>query len=206
MTMHRFGLVAAGMLLGAGMAGPVSAAPAVGQPAPAFQETDVDGSPVSLEQFRGRTVVLEWTNHQCPYVAKHYDTGNMQALQKSFTDDGVVWLTVISSAPGEQGHVDAATAKSLNRQREAQPSRVLLDTDGDMGRAYGATNTPHMYVIAGDGRLAYMGAIDDRPTARHSDVEGANNYVAAALDAVEDGRSPDPAQTRAYGCTVKYGS
>ena len=186
------------------LARPAGAAPKVGAPAPAFTTTASTGKSVSLADHHGKLVVLEWTNHDCPYVRKHYDTGNMQALQKETTGQGVTWLTIISSAPGTQGHVSAAQADELTASRKASPSAVLFDPTGVIGKAYGATNTPHMYVIDKAGLLVYMGAIDDKPTTRRSDVQGASNYVRAALEAVAAGQPVKTPVTRAYGCTVKY--
>jgi peroxiredoxin len=183
---------------------PSSAAAKVGEPAPAFTATSTAGSPVSLGAYKGRIVVLEWTNHECPYVRKHYETGNMQALQRETTGQGIVWLTVISSAKGEQGYVTAAQADELTTTRKAAPTVVLLDEAGAVGRMYGATNTPHMYVVDKTGRLVYAGAIDDRPTSRKADVPGANNYVKTAVESVAAGQPVKTPVTRAYGCTVKY--
>ena len=180
------------------------AAAKVGEAAPAFTALASTGKSVSLASYRSKIVVLEWTNHECPYVRKHYETGNMQALQKEVTGQGVVWLSVISSAPGEQGYVSPAQANELTESRGAAPTAVLLDPKGTVGRMYGATNTPHMYVIDEAGILRYAGAIDDRPTTRKSDVEGAHNYVRAALHAVAAGRPVPEPVTHAYGCTVKY--
>ncbi|HET9854967.1 MAG TPA: thioredoxin family protein [Methylomirabilota bacterium] len=176
----------------------------VGEPAPAFTVNASKGSPVSLSAYKGKIVVLEWTNHDCPYVRKHYDSGNMQGLQRDATGQGVVWLTVISSVEGTQGHVTPSQADELTTSRKAAPTAVLLDTKGATGKAYGATNTPHMYVVDKAGILVYAGAIDDRPTSRRADVQGANNYVRAALDAVAAGQPVKTPVTRAYGCTVKY--
>ncbi|MGH7325689.1 MAG: thioredoxin family protein [Candidatus Rokuibacteriota bacterium] len=180
------------------------AAATVGQAAPVFSATATTGKPVSLADQRGKIVVLEWTNHECPYVRKHYETGNMQALQKEARGKDVVWLTVISSAPGTQGHVAAAEADELTRTRQAAPTAVLLDPKGTVGRLYDARVTPHMYVIDPKGLLVYAGAIDDKPTARRSDVQSAQNYVRAALEAVMAGQPVKTPVTRAYGCTVKY--
>jgi peroxiredoxin len=208
-TRRRF-LVRAGGAAAVGAAGsalvphPARAAAKVGEPAPGFTSTSSRGAPVALAEYRGKIVVLEWTNHECPYVRKHYETGNMQALQREATGQGVVWLTVISSAPGEQGHVSPAEANELTSTRKAGPTAVLLDTNGTAGRLYGATNTPHMYVIDSKGVLVYAGAIDDRPTTRRSDVQGAQNYVREALQAVASGQRVKTPVTRAYGCTVKY--
>ena len=180
------------------------AAAKVGEAAPAFTALASTGRSVSLASYRSKIVVLEWSNHECPYVRKHYETGNMQALQKEATGQGVVWLTVISSAPGEQGYVSPAQANELTTSRGAAPTAVLLDPKGTVGRLYGATNTPHMYVIDPAGLLRYAGAIDDRPTTRTSDVQGAHNYVRAALHAVAAGQPVEAPVTHAYGCTVKY--
>ena len=186
--------------------GSASAAPEVGNPAPAFTGTDSKGKTVKLSDFRGKTVILEWTNHGCPYVGKHYRTGNMQALQKETTGEGVVWLSVVSSAPGRQGHVEGAEADDLTRSRGAAPSAVLLDPEGTIGRLYEARATPHMFIIKPDGMLAYKGAIDDKPSASDSDVPIARNYVKTALEQIAANKPVDPAATRAYGCSVKYGS
>jgi peroxiredoxin len=180
------------------------AAATVGAPAPAFTLASSAGSSVALADQRGKLVILEWTNHDCPYVRKHYETGNMQALQKEAAEQGVVWLTVISSAPGTQGYVNAGEANELTSSRRAVPTAVLFDPSGVTGKAYGATNTPHMYLIDKAGVLAYMGAIDDQPTTRKSSVQGANNYVRAALQSVAGGQPVKTPFTRAYGCTIKY--
>src|SRR5499433_2797592 len=181
-----------------------AAAAKVGEPAPDFTAPSTKGTPVSLDAYKGKVVVLEWTNHEWPYVRKHYESGNMQALQKEITAQGVTWLTIISSSPGTQGYVTPKQADELTVTRKASPTAVLLDPTGVVGRAYGATNTPHMYVIDKAGRLMYAGAIDDRPTTRRSDVPGAHNYVRAALDDMAAGRPVQTPVTRAYGCTVKY--
>jgi peroxiredoxin len=183
---------------------PAAAAPRVGVVAPAFTATATSGKSVSLADQRGKIVVLEWTNHECPYVRKHYETSNMQALQKEATGQGVVWLTIISSAPGTQGYVSPGEADELTVTRKATPTAVLLDATGVVGKAYAATNTPHMYVIDKAGTLMYAGAIDDRPTTRRADVQGAQNYVREALHAVAAGQPVKTPATRAYGCTVKY--
>jgi len=201
-------LIGAAALAGAGLVRPpraVAATATVGQAAPAFSLVSSNGGPaVSLADQRGKVVVLEWTNHDCPYVRKHYDTKNMQAIQKEAAGQGIVWLTVISSAPGTQGHVSAGQANELTKTRAASPIAVLFDPTGVVGKAYGATNTPHMYVVAKDGTLVYAGAIDDKPTSRRNDVEGAQNYVRAALAAVAAGQPVKVPLTRAYGCTIKY--
>ena len=171
---------------------------------PTFTSTATTGKAVSLADYRGQIVVLEWTNHDCPYVRKHYETGNMQALQTEATGQSVVWLTIVSSAPGTQGHVTPPQADELTASRKARPSAVLLDPTGVVGKMYGATNTPHMYVVDKAGILVYAGAIDDRPTSRRGDVQGAKNYVREALQAVATGQPVKTPVTRAYGCTVKY--
>lgn len=207
----RMLLVGAGLAVLAGGAGyailnqPAEAAVATGGPAPAFSVQDASGATRTLSEFAGRTVVLEWTNSGCPYVRKHYDSGNMQGLQQEATAGGVVWLQVISSAPGAQGHLDGPGALARVRTDNAHPTATLLDPSGAMGHAYGARNTPHMFIIGGDGRLLYQGAIDDRPSARPATLEGANNYVRAALADITAGRSVAVAETTPYGCSVKYG-
>lgn len=174
--------------------------------APDFSGTTSEGETVSLEDFAGQTVVLEWTNHGCPFVQKHYDPShaNMQGLQAAAREDDIAWLTVISSAPGKQGHVSGERADELTEMRGALPQHVILDEEGEIGRAYGARTTPHMYVISPDGELVYRGAIDSIPSARTSDIPRATNYLTAALDALESGRAAEPSRTKAYGCSVKY--
>jgi hypothetical protein len=189
---------------GIGVGETAVASPRVGEPAPAFTGTDSHGNTRSLSDFRGETVVLEWTNRDCPYVRKHYDTGNMQALQKKAAADGIVWLSVISSAPGKQGHATPELANSVAAEQGAGPTAIILDPEGTIGRAYDARTTPHMYVIDGEGTLVYMGGIDDRPTASRADVEGAENYVLAALADVAAGRPVQTPTSRPYGCSVKY--
>jgi peroxiredoxin len=194
----------AAMLLVA--AGPSQAEPKVGAPAPVFTAVNSDGKTVNLNDYRGKTIVLEWTNDGCPYVRKHYGSGNMQALQKKWTDQGIVWLSVISSPPGEQGFADGTRANSLTTERKAVPTLVLLDPKQQVARAYGATSTPHMYIIKPDGTLAYAGAIDDKPTSRTADISGAKNYVDEALSELKAGKPVSTPATRAYGCVVKYSS
>jgi peroxiredoxin len=202
----RRALLAAALLAASSVAmiAPAYAEAIPGKPAPEFSATDSSGKALKLSDFKGKIVVLEWTNDGCPYVRKHYGSGNIQAMQKDAADKGIVWLTVISSAKGEQGYVDGAGANKLTAQRKAAPAAVLLDPAGSIGRAYGAKTTPHMYVIDKDGRLVYNGAIDDKPTSNLADIKGARNYVAEALTAVADGKPIQVATTRAYGCTVKY--
>ncbi|MFK4707225.1 peroxiredoxin [Roseateles asaccharophilus] len=173
--------------------------------APAFTATTADGKTVNLADYKGKTVVLEWTNHDCPFVKKHYN-GNMQSHQKDAAAQGVVWLQVISSAPGQQGHVDGATAKKLNADRGAAPAGTLLDPKGELGKLYGAQTTPHMYVIKPDGTLAYKGGIDSIATAKVDDIAKAEPYVKLALADVAAGKKVEKSSTRPYGCSVKYAS
>jgi peroxiredoxin len=176
----------------------------IGQPAPAFAATDASGKPVSLADYRGRTVVLEWVNPECPYVRKHYDSGNMQATQKAATSKGVVWLSVNSTYAG---HVDFKPASEMTawiQRQGAAPTATLMDSEGKIGRAYGARTTPHMYVIDAKGTLVYAGGIDDRPSANPADVKGAKNLVNAALVDVLAGKPVAQSVTRPYGCSVKY--
>ena len=176
----------------------------VGAPAPAFTATDSHGQSDSLSQYHGKFVVLEWHNQGCPYTRKHYESGNMQALQKEWTGKGVVWFTVISSAPGEQGYVTPSQENAYLSQVHADPTAVLMDPGGALGRLYNAKTTPDMYVIDPSGKLIYSGAIDDRPTTDVSDVHGANNYVSDALTEAMAGKPVAKPYTRAYGCSVKY--
>lgn len=201
MTVRRTLLAAAFVALAAI---PATAAPALGKPAPSLQAVDADGRTRSLAEFKGRTVVLEWTNEGCPYVQKHYTSANMQGLQKKAVADGIVWLTILSSAPGHQGYLTGAGARAWKAKTGAGSTALLLDPTGAVGRAYEARTTPHMYVVDAAGALVYMGGIDDRPTADPASLKGATNYVAAALADVEAGRQVAKAATRPYGCSVKY--
>ena len=182
----------------------VVSAPTPGAQAPAFTLVDSDGVAHSLADYRGQTVVLEWLNYDCPYVGKHYGGGAMQALQAQAAADGVVWLSVVSSAPGEQGYWEGGDMNAETEERDGRQAAVLLDPTGEVGRAYDAQTTPHMFVIDADGAVVYNGAIDDRPTTDAADLEGATNYVVRALDAAGAGRPADPAATPPYGCSVKY--
>ena len=186
-------------------AGPATAAPEIGQPAPDFELVDTAGQAHSLSDFAGRTVVLEWTNHQCPFVQKHYDAGNMQQQQRAAREQhDAVWLTIISSKPGAQGHVAPEKADELTASRDAAPTAVLLDESGDVGRAYSAKVTPHMYIIDEQGTLVYMGGIDSNPSADPADIPDATQYVVAALDDLANDRAVAEPVTRPYGCTIKY--
>ena len=200
--MIRFILITS--LLFFGLTAQANAAAIIGRAAPPLALTDVNGERVRLDSFKGKIVVLEWVNFQCPFVGKHYGSGNMQVLQRKYTGNGVVWLSVCSSAPGKQGHVTGAEAKALMKEKDAAPTRFLLDPKGTVGRAYGAKTTPHMFVIDPKGILVYNGAIDDRPSTKKDDVVGAKNYVADALEAVMSGQKVEIAATQPYGCSVKY--
>ncbi|NCT84195.1 MAG: redoxin domain-containing protein [Comamonadaceae bacterium] len=202
MNLLRRSLLAAALTLPA----LAQASTSVDAPAPAFTAQTADGKTVSLADYKGKTVVLEWTNHDCPYVKKHYGSGNIPAQQKAAAAQGVVWLQVISSAPGQQGFVDGATAQKLNADRGAAPAATLLDPKGELGRLYGAQTTPHMYVIRADGTLAYKGGIDSIATAKVEDIARAEPYVSEALAAVAAGRKVEKSSTRPYGCSVKYAS
>ena len=176
----------------------------VGEPAPDFQATDSDGQMHKLSSEHGKFVVLEWHNNGCPYTRKHYESGNMQRLQKDWTSKGVVWFTVISSAPGQQGYVTAQQENEYLKQMNASPTAALLDPQGEVGRLYSAKTTPHMFIINSQGMLIYNGAIDDRPTTDLADVNGAKNYVSASLQEATSGKPVSNPTTRPYGCSVKY--
>ncbi|RTL25312.1 MAG: redoxin domain-containing protein [Rhodocyclaceae bacterium] len=184
--------------------GNVHANAEIGQPAPAFTAQGADGKPVSLATYKGKTVVLEWTNHKCPFVVKHYESGNIPQLQKDATAKGVVWLQVISSAPGKQGHVEGASAIKINGFRNAAPSGVVLDPDGKLGRLYGAQTTPHLFIVDPAGKLVYKGGIDSIPSTRKDDIAKADNYVKLALADLAANRPVAHASTKPYGCSVKY--
>lgn len=177
---------------------------AVGQPAPAFTLTDSSGESRSLSDFAGSWVVLEWVNPDCPFVRKHYDSGNIQRLQATYAAQDVVWLSVNSSAPGKQGHLTPESAQAFLAQRQAAPTALLLDSDGAVGRLYGAKTTPHMFIINPEGIVAYNGAIDDRPSVDPDDVDGATNYVMQALAEAQAGQPVSVSSTQPYGCSVKY--
>lgn len=203
MTRSRTAALAALMLFALSIVG---YAARVGEPAPDFTATDSHGRTVRLADFKGKFVVLEWHNDGCPYVGKHYGSGNMQRLQREWTGKDVVWLTVISSAPGQQGYVTADEANAYFKDRHAAQTAILLDPKGTIGRLYDARTTPHMFVIDQQGTLVYNGAIDDRPTTDREDVPGATNYVVAALTEAMAGKPVTKPTSRPYGCNVKYGS
>ena len=182
----------------------LAAAPLIGQPAPAIETTDASGNPFNLADHTGKIVVLEWTNHQCPFVVKHYSEGHMQALQTSARADGIEWVSIISSAPGKQGHVSGEKALEVAKDKGADPTTILIDETGEIGKAYDAQTTPHLYIIDADGTLVYKGAIDDNPSPRSSAIEGAKNYVSAALGNLKSGEPVEITSTPPYGCSVKY--
>lgn len=183
-----------------------TAAVKVDKAAPDFQLTNSKGDVVNLSDYEGKYVVLEWTNHLCPYVKKHYESDNMQSLQRKYTEDDVVWLSIVSSAPGKQGHVDGKAADDLTASRKAAPSHVLLDESGEVGKLYGAKTTPHMYIIDPKGTLRYAGAIDSIKSANPADIAKATNYVDASMDSLKAGTTIAKKVTPPYGCSVKYKS
>jgi hypothetical protein len=180
------------------------AAAKVGDAAPEFTATASNGKTVRLADYRGKYVVLEWHNNGCPYVGKHYNSGNMQRLQKHWTTQGVVWFTILSSAPGKQGYVSASEENDYLTKEQAAPTAALLDPTGDIGHLYDAKTSPQMVVINPQGVVIYSGAIDDKPTTDLQDVQGATNYVSLALEESMAGRPVKTAATRPYGCSVKY--
>jgi len=186
---------------------PLAFAVESGKPAPDFTGKTSDGKTVKLSQYKGKNVVvLEWLNYGCPFVKKHYDSKNMQELQAKYTAKGqdVIWLSVISSAPGKQGHSTPKQAEADRKKMGSGATAVILDEKGEIGQAYGAKVTPHMYVIDKEGVLVYQGAIDDKATADVKDIDGARNYVTEALEAIGNKKPVEMAQTTAYGCSVKY--
>lgn len=183
---------------------PAAAEQTTGQPAGNFRLMDADGKAVTLSQFKGRPVVLEWNNPGCPFVQKHYDSGNMQAAQAKAKAMGAAWLTINSGAPGKQGHMTGAEAKAFFAAQKAQPTAYLLDPQGRVGKGYGAKTTPHMYLIDASGKLVYQGGIDDKPTANKADIAGARNHLLAALGEVKAGKKVSVPEARPYGCSVKY--
>lgn len=209
MTVHkqRFGITmrktaAFLFVMGIASAQPAMAA-AIGEPAPDFSGIDTQGVVHALADYRGSPVVLEWTNHECPYTIKHYRAGAMQALQKEARSGGAVWFSIVSSAPGTQGHVTPDEADELTSGRNAAPTAVIVDADGAIARAYDAKTTPHMFVIDPAGKLVYMGAIDNAPLAR-GDPAMAHNYVRQALSDLAAQRPIETAATQPYGCSIKY--
>ena len=176
----------------------------VGTPAPDFTATDTHGQVHSLSEYKGKFVVLEWHNRECPFTRKHYESGNMQKLQREWTSRGVIWFTVISSAPGQQGYVTPGQENAYVQKMHAVPTAVLMDPAGKLGHMYNAKTTPEMFVIDPQGKLIYTGAIDDKPTPDPDDIRGANNYVSDALTEAMAGKPVATPYTRSYGCSVKY--
>lgn len=185
-------------------AAPALAAPEIGKAAPDFTATDSNGKEHKLADYKGKLVILEWTNPECPYVKKHYDAKNMQKLQEEAAAKGIVWLTVNSGAEGKQGHLTGEAANAYIAEKGAKASAYLLDGKGEIGKAYEAKTTPHMFVIDKEGNLAYDGAIDDNDSANPADAATAKNYVTAAIGAIEAGAPVETSKTKPYGCGVKY--
>jgi peroxiredoxin len=178
--------------------------PAVGTTAPDFSLTDSKGKTQTVSQYKGKYVVLEWFNPDCPFVKKHYGSGNMQKLQEEFTGKGVVWLSIDSSAPGLEGNLTAEQAEKKIAEWKTKQTAFVLDPDGKAGRSYGAKNTPHMFVINPEGKIIYEGAIDSKATPNPSDIAGSTNYVKVALEESMGGKTVSNANTKPYGCSVKY--
>lgn len=203
MTM-RAKAVAAVLFAAAAVPLTASAAAVVGQPAPDFTLADTHGARHTLSDLKGKVVVLEWVNFECPFVGKHYGSGNMQKLQKAYTGQGVVWLSINSSAEGKQGWFAPDRINALMQEKGAAPTAYLVDTDGTVGRAYGAKTTPHMFVVDAKGAVIYAGGIDDTPSTDQADIATAKNYVRAALDEALAGKPVTTASSAPYGCSVKY--
>lgn len=194
------------VIAAAGLAMPLAAAQKTGTIAQDFKLTDMYGKTVQLSSFRGKTVVMEWHNPGCPFVAKHYDSGNMQKTQAEARNQGVVWLTINSGAEGKQGHMNGKEAQELFKDQGMKSSHYLLDMKGVVGKAYAAKTTPHMYIIDDSGKLVYQGGIDDKPTTDKADIKDARNHVSAALTELKAGKSVSVTHSRPYGCSVKYAS
>jgi AhpC/TSA family len=187
------------------MATHVQADAIIDQPAPTFSSKTADGKTFDLASLKGKTVVLEWTNHDCPFVKKHYDkSSNIPNLQKDFTSKGIVWLQVISSAPGKQGHVDGTAAIKLNKDRNAVPTNTLLDPEGTLAKLYGAQTSPHFFIINDKGVLVYKGGVDSVASNKPEDIAGATNYVRESLDAIAAGKKVPNPSTKPYGCSIKF--
>ena len=181
------------------------AAAVVGKPAPEFKAVAIDGARVAPSEYKGSIIVLEWNNPDCPFVHKHYDTGNMVTEQIYAQGNNVVWLTINSAAPGKEGYMDMQQARDYVRSNNLNMTHYILDPTGSIGKLYGAKTTPHMFVIAKDGTVAYMGAIDDRPSPDPATLKGAHNYVRAAISSLLAGKPVEVSSTQSYGCSVKYG-
>lgn len=197
-------LIPVAAVLAFALSAPSAAVQSNGKAATNFKLTDMNGKTVQLSDFRGKPVVLEWNNPGCPFVQRHYDSGNMQKTQGLAKAGGAVWLTINSSAPGKQGHMDGAGARKFVAEKKAQPSHYLLDPKGVVGKGYAAKTTPHIYIIDGSGVLRYQGAIDDKPAARPEEMGAARNHALAALNEIKAGKAVSVAQTQPYGCSVKY--
>jgi hypothetical protein len=183
------------------------AEPSVDQPAPTFTGKTADGKTIDLASLKGKTVVLEWTNHECPFVMKHYDkSDNIPTLQKEFTSKGIVWLQVISSAQGNQGYVEGESAIKINQHRGAAPTNTILDPQGTLAKLYGAQTTPHFFIINDKGVLVYKGGIDSIASSKPQDIPSATNYVREALNAVASGKKVPNSSTKPYGCSIKFAS
>jgi peroxiredoxin len=204
--MNKSRLVMMGSVFAIGFLGAAIGAksPAIGTKAPDFTLTDTSGNKRSLSDFKGKHVVLEWINHGCPFVKKHYNTNNMQTLQREFTAKGVIWLSICSSAKGKQGHMSNDEWNKTTKNKEANPTAVLIDGNGKVGKKYDAKTTPHIFIIDPEGNLVYKGAIDDKATTDKNDVPTAKNYVRAALEESLAGQPVSIASTESYGCSVKY--
>lgn len=175
-----------------------------GEQAPDFTVSDSQGKTQSLSKYKGKHIVLEWFNKDCPYVKKHYGSDNMQKLQREYTQKGAIWLTVLSSAPGKQGHETVEQVNATMKEKKGSPTAVLLDPEGKLGKLYGAKTTPHLFIVNPEGKLVYQGAIDDKATSDPEDIKTAKGYVRQALDQSMSGKPVDPASTVPYGCSVKY--
>jgi peroxiredoxin len=195
-------IMAAGML--AACLPSAKAEVVVGESAPDFTAVDTNGVEHTLSDFKGKNVVLEWSNHDCPFVIKHYEPGNMQKIQKQATEDGAVWITIVSSAEGKQGHVTKEQANNIMEEKGSNATAKILDPSGEIGKLYGAKTTPHMFVIDKEGNIAYAGAIDSDSSFKSSAIDGATNYVVEALTALNAGEEIKVASTKPYGCSVKY--
>lgn len=195
-------LLASALLLA--LPGAQAATAKVGEAAPGFTLTDSNGAERSLSDFAGKTVVLEWTNHQCPFVVKHYGAANIPSQQRGAVNDEVVWLVINSSAPGKQGHVDGPTANQIQADWKAAQTHYLFDGSGEVGRMYAAKTTPHMYVIDPEGVLRYNGAIDSIPSADTGDIPEATQYVPQALSELSAGKPVSVSTSQPYGCSIKY--
>lgn len=203
--MKKFVYFIAAAILLMTLAPMVQAAPVVGQPAPEFEVKDIDGNTIKLSNFKGQKVVLEWTNSQCPFVVKHYGSGNMQKTQEAAIAQQVEWISINSSAVGKEGHLDAEATKKLIAENGSKASLHIIDESGALGHLYDAQTTPHMFVIDEAGVLAYAGAIDDNSSPNPEVIAQSKNYVLAALGDIAAGKPVATPTTQPYGCGVKYG-